>query len=162
SALLAFIVTNIYYHFYLKPENDKKITNIAENSVAIYEENDDRSADDYFSTLTDLGYQFYMVDQEGNSTMYGVPLRSYELPSEEIERVLNGEIYHGIANYPWKLFVIGFFNNKLSNTVGVPFEDRKSTRLNSSHVSISYAVFCLKKKTQRNMRCPLLIAYYKI
>src|SRR5690606_41325134 len=27
--------------------------------------------------------------------------------------------------------------------------DRKSTRLNSSHVKISYAVFCLKKKTDR-------------
>src|SRR6266480_5677589 len=27
-----------------------------------------------------------------------------------------------------------------------PFQDRKSTRLNSSHMSISYAVFCLKKK----------------
>src|SRR5690606_41556122 len=27
-----------------------------------------------------------------------------------------------------------------------PFGDRKSTRLNSSHVKISYAVFCLKKK----------------
>src|SRR5690349_23743626 len=27
-------------------------------------------------------------------------------------------------------------------------EDRKSTRLNSSHVEISYAVFCLKKKTK--------------
>src|SRR5699024_12875193 len=27
-----------------------------------------------------------------------------------------------------------------------PVSDRKSTRLNSSHVSISYAVFCLKKK----------------
>src|SRR5690625_3918116 len=27
-----------------------------------------------------------------------------------------------------------------------PFRDRKSTRLNSSHVAISYAVFCLKKK----------------
>src|SRR5438876_5719851 len=27
-----------------------------------------------------------------------------------------------------------------------PLEDRKSTRLNSSHPSISYAVFCLKKK----------------
>src|SRR5262245_64119170 len=26
------------------------------------------------------------------------------------------------------------------------FEDRKSTRLNSSHLGISYAVFCLKKK----------------
>src|SRR5690349_22895787 len=29
-------------------------------------------------------------------------------------------------------------------------EDRKSTRLNSSHVEISYAVFCLKKKKQNN------------
>src|SRR5438309_6144613 len=28
--------------------------------------------------------------------------------------------------------------------------DRKSTRLNSSHSSISYAVFCLKKKKKRN------------
>src|SRR3712207_9308910 len=29
-------------------------------------------------------------------------------------------------------------------------EDRKSTRLNSSHANISYAVFCLKKKTHTN------------
>src|SRR5690606_39401176 len=31
---------------------------------------------------------------------------------------------------------------------GVQLGDRKSTRLNSSHVKISYAVFCLKKKRQ--------------
>src|SRR3712207_8111024 len=31
--------------------------------------------------------------------------------------------------------------------VGVEAGDRKSTRLNSSHANISYAVFCLKKKT---------------
>src|SRR5437870_7815030 len=30
------------------------------------------------------------------------------------------------------------------------FGDRKSTRLNSSHVAISYAVFCLKKKKERS------------
>src|SRR2546426_11379500 len=33
--------------------------------------------------------------------------------------------------------------------------DRKSTRLNSSHLVISYAVFCLKKKNIRNMTGPL-------
>src|SRR5690349_23697516 len=33
--------------------------------------------------------------------------------------------------------------------------DRKSTRLNSSHVETSYAVFCLKKK---NTQCPCLVA----
>src|SRR4051794_41545228 len=32
------------------------------------------------------------------------------------------------------------------------FEDRKSTRLNSSHPSISYAVFCLKKKKTQETR----------
>src|SRR5256885_9776404 len=32
-----------------------------------------------------------------------------------------------------------------------PAEDRKSTRLNSSHLVISYAVFCLKKKVRREM-----------
>src|SRR5436305_3867630 len=35
---------------------------------------------------------------------------------------------------------------RLARTSG---RDRKSTRLNSSHVRISYAVFCLKKKTKR-------------
>src|SRR3712207_6989136 len=32
----------------------------------------------------------------------------------------------------------------------VRFQDRKSTRLNSSHANISYAVFCLKKKKSTN------------
>src|SRR5258707_11915712 len=30
----------------------------------------------------------------------------------------------------------------------IPWRDRKSTRLNSSHANISYAVFCLKKKNE--------------
>src|SRR5207249_9747191 len=37
----------------------------------------------------------------------------------------------------------------LAVTINPPLADRKSTRLNSSHVSISYAVFCLKKKKHR-------------
>src|SRR3712207_7296357 len=33
---------------------------------------------------------------------------------------------------------------------GVAEQDRKSTRLNSSHANISYAVFCLKKKKKKS------------
>src|SRR5690606_40075188 len=33
-----------------------------------------------------------------------------------------------------------------------PVRDRKSTRLNSSHVKISYAVFCLKKKKRQDTK----------
>src|SRR5690606_41084788 len=40
--------------------------------------------------------------------------------------------------------------------------DRKSTRLNSSHVKISYAVFCLKKKKQkRNTRLRMMLTRNK-
>src|SRR5207245_11745495 len=38
-----------------------------------------------------------------------------------------------------------------STTSSTPGTDRKSTRLNSSHGSISYAVFCLKKKKEKSM-----------
>src|SRR5690625_6676938 len=40
---------------------------------------------------------------------------------------------------PYILGILVFFNDYANS-------DRKSTRLNSSHVAISYAVFCLKKK----------------
>src|SRR5690625_1611009 len=42
----------------------------------------------------------------------------------------------------------------LNGAVTLTEEDRKSTRLNSSHVAISYAVFCLKKKTTNNPAPP--------
>src|SRR5438445_9512961 len=37
----------------------------------------------------------------------------------------------------------------MNDPEGIAGRDRKSTRLNSSHANISYAVFCLKKKKQR-------------
>src|SRR5258705_13283834 len=44
----------------------------------------------------------------------------------------------------WGRAYTGTRGTPLSSSVG----DRKSTRLNSSHLGISYAVFCLKKKKQ--------------
>src|SRR5438067_8055185 len=42
--------------------------------------------------------------------------------------------------------------HRLLDRRGLARRDRKSTRLNSSHVSISYAVFCLKKKKKKKHR----------
>src|SRR5690554_7346344 len=41
--------------------------------------------------------------------------------------------------------------DQIVNELGLE-KDRKSTRLNSSHVRISYAVFCLKKKKKKKLR----------
>src|SRR5207249_6279124 len=42
---------------------------------------------------------------------------------------------------------------------GYQVQDRKSTRLNSSHVSISYAVFCLKKKKKKKNNSTFIQQY---
>src|SRR5438067_3010580 len=58
-------------------------------------------------------------------------------------REVKSEIYGG------KVKIDGVIRRSLHHGIGlmdVVELDRKSTRLNSSHVSISYAVFCLKKK----------------
>src|SRR5256885_8741928 len=50
--------------------------------------------------------------------------------------------------------------NRVDEVLFVAETDRKSTRLNSSHLVISYAVFCLKKKkTHLSMMCSSI--YYK-
>src|SRR5437762_9501329 len=54
----------------------------------------------------------------------------------------------------WRLFWSAFFTASLvaGSLLGLghaPRTDRKSTRLNSSHRCISYAVFCLKKKKKK-------------
>src|SRR5688572_31772254 len=46
-------------------------------------------------------------------------------------------------------FGIGCRQKSAGSVVAVTGEDRKSTRLNSSHSQISYAVFCLKKKNNK-------------
>src|SRR3712207_8684234 len=44
-----------------------------------------------------------------------------------------------------------YVENKIVVVFDQEMKDRKSTRLNSSHANISYAVFCLKKKTQTTL-----------
>src|SRR5947209_11230579 len=53
--------------------------------------------------------------------------------------------------------VMNSYKSGLTFDLGIPklwqrrYQDRKSTRLNSSHANISYAVFCLKKKSDKKI-----------
>src|SRR6202521_4150479 len=52
-----------------------------------------------------------------------------------------------------RILFVGFRQDMNFVCLGDCFEDRKSTRLNSSHLRISYAVFCLKKRAQAGACC---------
>src|SRR5256885_7197051 len=60
----------------------------------------------------------------------------------DIAPIVNGLVFGTIPRY------LRLWNTPLQLQADEPVEDRKSTRLNSSHLVISYAVFCLKKKTE--------------
>src|SRR5690625_5388575 len=69
----------------------------------------------------------------------------------------NVEISDSTRFPSWEIFTLYVLSRGSHRSIN-PFDsefivslitDRKSTRLNSSHVAISYAVFCLKKKTLR-------------
>src|SRR5215203_6292540 len=63
-------------------------------------------------------------------------------------------IYCGVAAV--ETVVAGAAREYVVALAAVAGIDRKSTRLNSSHANISYAVFCLKKKKKKKKKC-----YYK-
>src|SRR5690625_6151009 len=95
------------------------------------------------SVIVDLA-----VEQGGNCTL--------SKPGEVVD--VNGVRIVGHLNVPSRLATdasalyaknLLSFISPLINAENGTLQDRKSTRLNSSHVAISYAVFCLKKKRNK-------------
>src|SRR5689334_4498363 len=69
-------------------------------------------------------------------------------PAREVCDIVHQRGGLAIPPHPYDLFRAG---------IRLATLDRKSTRLNSSHSSTSYAVFCLKNKTQRRRDGPLVL-----
>src|SRR5207253_6660560 len=83
------------------------------------------------------GYFQQAVDANNWQTEYYTLLNPKNLP---IEPVLNPKGGPMVCQVEIGMNLVSF----------QAWRDRKSTRLNSSHVAISYAVFCLKKKTKNH------------
>src|SRR5689334_23888757 len=64
----------------------------------------------------------------------------FQFPRKEATNVVDGQVPEG--QFPYRITGSYTVNGKKT-------PDRKSARLNSSHSSISYAVFCLKKKKKK-------------
>src|SRR5271169_6914460 len=83
------------------------------------------------STCVFFSFFFLMIRRPPRSTLF---------PYTTLFRSCPGDLDHNLAALP--------------SRPGCAGQDRKSTRLNSSHGSISYAVFCLKKKNNTTIGEP--------
>src|SRR3712207_7154362 len=98
-----------------------------------------------------------MIRRPPRSTLfpYTTLFRSLEITSRDVKRFSEAAEEEDLIDY------FDDINDHISKilealdeskeTIEIYKEDRKSTRLNSSHANISYAVFCLKKKKKQNL-----------
>src|SRR5207253_7971450 len=109
-----------------------------------------------------LVYQFFflLLPRPPRSTLF--PYTTLFRSGRALIPAFHGKSIWEIRNEMSYFFFILYLSAEAKATTGFPGgsslingeapreaqKDRKSTRLNSSHVAISYAVFCLKKKSQ--------------
>src|SRR3712207_7963010 len=93
---------------------------------------------------------FLMIRRPPRSTLfpYTTLFRSYWVKGTVIGRWAKRVAAQGMLMPDGRVYMPGYSIDKASLEDAL---DRKSTRLNSSHANISYAVFCLKKKKQKAM-----------
>src|SRR3712207_8990808 len=95
-----------------------------------------------------------MIRRPPRSTLFPYTTLFRSLPSSVKIKINNEEKQ---VNVVWNNPKVDTTKVKVKKYTGKVqgYEDRKSTRLNSSHANISYAVFCLKKK--KNNKRPICI-----
>ncbi|EOV8884750.1 sensor histidine kinase [Listeria innocua] len=120
SSLLGFFFANIYYQIKLKPFNDEKTAKIAQEVQQFYQSNASISLKEYLENVGELGYKLYLTDGKDQSSYFGGAFRKKDLPNKTVQQVLAGETYHGIDTFDTGIFITGFFDNDVRNTIGVP------------------------------------------
>src|SRR5439155_22313082 len=104
---------------------------------------------------------FLMIRLPPISTLF--PYTTLFRSVEELSLLLLGDLADvGLGNAPLRRDMFAGGVAQLHSQVFRRIRDRKSTRLNSSHVAISYAVFCLKKKKDLHYYSSSFITPYAV
>ena len=122
SSIIGFLLTNVYYQVKLKPYNSEKILKYAEEIKSLYEKQSEENQEVYLQSIAKLGYEIYIVDDQKNGKRIGNAFRKTSISDDTVHKVLQGETFNGVSTYPTRLFITGFFDNELINSVGVPLK----------------------------------------
>src|SRR3712207_8157844 len=96
---------------------------------------------------------FFFFNDTATTEIYTLSLHDALPILLKLERLTESVPQAGLTTGALSITNSGSHGGKLMTDVNGSEVDRKSTRLNSSHANISYAVFCLKKKKNKNNDC---------
>ncbi|WP_332650016.1 sensor histidine kinase [Lysinibacillus sp. 54212] len=121
SLVAGFVIANYFYLTSTKEINDENNVKVALEMKSALEQMHGVGLENYLTSIGNIGYQAYVINEDGYEKYFGGEFRDTELPEDAREKVLAGDTYHGMKEYSDKTFMTGFFANELNNTVGVPF-----------------------------------------
>ncbi|CAH1210583.1 Heme sensor protein HssS [Paenibacillus allorhizoplanae] len=127
SSVLALFLSNWYYLTKLRDQNEEQIWKITTEIRSLYEEMPNVEPATYFTHIANMGFQLYVVNDQMAGTFYGTPYKHTQFDPEQIQRVLAGETYRGMLQERHVLMVIGYFENSLRNSIGVPVQVQGKT-----------------------------------
>jgi signal transduction histidine kinase len=120
SSLLALLLSNVYYLNKFRDYNDRKIMNIGLEIRNLQQQMPTIDLSRYLTSIGNMGFQIYAVNERLESTYYGAPFKHRDIDPEQVRSVLRGETYNGILEQRRFLTIIGFFENSIRNSVGLP------------------------------------------
>ncbi|OCT14788.1 two-component sensor histidine kinase [Paenibacillus pectinilyticus] len=127
SSVLALFLSNWYYQAKLRDQNEEQIWKITTEIRTLYEEMPDVEPATYFTHIANMGFQLYVVDEQMKGTFYGTPYKHTVFDPAHIRQVLAGGTYRGMLQERHLLMVIGYFEDSLRNSIGVPVQVQGKT-----------------------------------
>lgn len=127
SALIALLISNVLYYTVLQASYSQKVEEAVQTSFAYYEQHGDQQVDSFYEMLSATGFQLYVVSESGQVKRYGNPFRDETLAPDVIESVQDGQVYQGMREYPFHLFLLGLFDNEVINTYGASLKTETGT-----------------------------------
>ncbi|WP_214721701.1 HAMP domain-containing sensor histidine kinase [Exiguobacterium sp. s192] len=127
SALIALLISNVLYYTVLQASYSQKVEEAVQTSFAYYEQHGDQQVDSFYEMLSATGFQLYVVSESGQVKRYGNPFRDETLAPDVIQSVRDGQVYQGMREYPFHLFLLGLFDNEVINTYGASLETETGT-----------------------------------
>ncbi|MGZ9585340.1 sensor histidine kinase [Paenibacillus marinisediminis] len=123
SFILGLFISNIVYNRGIKAEYEQKMEVVGSSieGLSPMVDQKDELLEPFLTHVSGLGYQIYLVDDSGNGHMFGRAFKTMDLQPEQVEAVLSGQRYKGLASQPSSWLVPTLFENRLSMSEGFPF-----------------------------------------